>query len=400
MGGIGNYFHGERGEVDEVFYVAAGDMLYFDMSLRGDPHRRVAHDYGSDIGIDPSIRRGERVTYVRLSEWAGLWVREGEEHTPRVGEALDRCRDHRARTILPYGRHRWKRWLGLRPVRGERDIPFRKNGPTDDRPRTELSLFLSYARDDVLLARDFREFLTKEAALDVWLDLYQPSQPVSTDEEVTAWLRQAVYGTRLFLLLLTRSAQESKWVRSEVEWATAKQREQPDFQVLFLNLADLDFTPPRSSWVLDCRTLSMGEILEETYARIYGYTGRRQWLAAEPPEERSRRTEPPTVSHWAAGEAGVAIDLSVDRRGGELRWTLRYEKNGSEKIARGRGDSEVVDLGIRRGDRIASTVFQHRYPLWMRSQELSLTTYDVYRVYTEAVREAGKAAASRRRSGM
>jgi hypothetical protein len=102
MSGIGNYHHGERGTVLARKWTVNDDYFAFVIQLSGDPYREFAQDYASDIGIDPKIQVGDDVVYVRLGQYAGLWVKANSEFAPALEVSLERrtiVRDLRHRTV-------------------------------------------------------------------------------------------------------------------------------------------------------------------------------------------------------------------------------------------------------------------------------------------------------------
>ena len=82
-------------------------------------------------------------------------------------------------------------------------------------------------------------------------------------------------------------------------------------------------------------------------------------------------------------EAGIAEHLLLEFTPGEpLHWVLTYcTKEGEIKEVEGRGPDEVVDFGIRMDDRIAFYMHNGIFPIWMRSDDLTLTPSDVMREY-------------------
>ena len=79
----------KRGSVLALKWNAYHDdnNLSYVMALRGDPHRIAAYDYGSDIGIDPLIKPGDRVVYVRMTLPLNLGKRRSSVHTG-IGRSL------------------------------------------------------------------------------------------------------------------------------------------------------------------------------------------------------------------------------------------------------------------------------------------------------------------------
>lgn len=395
MGGIADYFHGEAGEATRLFWFADESRLFFDMDLRGDSHRERTTDYGSDIGIDPAIKPGAQVTYVRLDETSGLWVESGNEFTPNLEQALARCMEHREQFIDAY---RYVPKPGKTPPTTWIDWLTRETGlkvytRTDfegagtafsDRPSTPISVFLSYRHHDVLLAREFYDALRKDAKADVWLDLAQPGKAPTPAAEVETWLKKAVYGTQLFLILLTRAALESEWVMKEFTWAAERAHSEKEFHPILLNLENLKLPAGAPMSILDCGHLSLGEILEEAYALMYQRKGRRQWLEAQLQRGWNEPQQAPCDFKYGQTAAGVAIDLSWSWQATELHWVLIYSSNDEEKRVEGHGREQIIDLGIRPGDRIAYYYFNQFFPVWMRSDDLSLSVQDVARNYARA----------------
>lgn len=388
MSGIGNYYHGENGEVSEVYYDTDDHRIFFNVLLRGDRHRDLAKDYGSDVGIDPSIRPGDKVTYIRLDNTSGLWVLAGDEHTPLLDKALARCHAHRRRWMEPYARRSDRRTL-LESLARETPYQIRTNGTPPsvntsmDEPHTPLSVFLSYASENVLLARDIYDYLRTEAKLDVWLDLAQQNPEAPSDSEVEAWLRQAVYDMHLFLILVTRTALGSQWVSRELQWASQKAHDEKRLQIIFLNLEDLPLPSRPFGWTLRCRTLAIGEILEETYALIYQYSSRRDWVGEQARRGVKDSYNRPFDYRYAEADAGTALRLTFRWVGSVLHWLLVYQKDGQERHVEGHGSEHIVDIGIKPGDKIASYVFQSMFPLWMRSTDLTITPVKVAREYAK-----------------
>jgi hypothetical protein len=395
MSGIADYFHGEVGEATRLFWFADETRLFFDMDLRGDPHRLRTTDYGSDIGIDPQIMPGAEVVYARLDQTCGLWVERGNEFTPRLEQALARCKQHRTRFIHAYrslpksGNTLPSSWLDQLARDTNLEVFTRgtfANGsfPTSERPATPVSVFLSYKHQDVLLAREFYDCLKDDAKADVWFDLAQQGKAPTPGDEVETWLKQAVYSSQLFLILLTRAALQSDWVMKEFMWAAERASTEKDFHPILLNLENL--TPPAaaSMSVLDCAYLSLGEILEEAYALMYQRKGRREWLADQLSRGWDEPLRKPYDFEYGRTAAGEAVALNWFWQGKELHWILTYVTDGREQRVEGHGGDQIVDLGIKSGERIAFYVFNELFPVWMRSDDLSVTPRDVIRNYSNA----------------
>lgn len=398
MGGIGQYFHGEEGSVTEVYWFASEEMLFFAMLLNGDPYRTYTSDYGSDIGIDPAIKPGCTVVYVRLDATCGLWVEKGHEFSPALDEALRRCHENREKYMNRYRyslKTSGKRWL--EELARESGIPVTIQGVERPRPRptpthrpSSVSIFLSYSHQDVLLAREFFNSLTKEAKVTTWFDLAQPQGSPTHDREVKEWLQRAIDSSQLFLVLLTRASAASEWVLDEIAWAAEKAEENENFHLLLLNLEGRPLPPVgvAPAFTLNCQGLDLGVILEELYALIDRRPGRSLWRE----EQRARGwgLSPETARGDAADvetQAGVAENLVLELRFGEIHWVLfYYTSEGVPKKAEGHGLEEVVDPGISKGDRIAFYMHNGIFPVWMRSDDLTLTPNDVMRDYRKVAK--------------
>ena len=368
------------------------------MFLEGNPYRTDTLDYGSDIGIDPAIKPGCTAHYVRLDSTCGLWVEKGHELSPAVDEALRRCHENREKYIQ---RHRYSLKTFGRPwleqLAKESGIPVTIQGvdrgrpqPTPTRRPSSVSMFLSYSHQDVLLAREFFNSLTKEAKVATWFDLAQSEASPTHEQEVEEWLRRAIDRSQLLLVLLTRASAASKWVSDEIAWAAERAREDENFHLLLLNL-EAGSIPPvgvAPAFTLYCKGLDFGVVLEELFAMIDGRPGRSVWREEqmargwEPSPEPARRQR-----EGVKTEAGVAEKLAIEFRFGEIYWRLSYYTNeGVLKEAEGQGLDEVVDPRISKGDRIAFYMHNGIFPLWMRSDDLTLTPGDVMRDYQKVAK--------------
>lgn len=382
MAGIANYYHGEGGEVVRLGWAADPELLFFVLELEGDPHRRTAQVYGSDISIDPDLRPGDRAVYIRLGTTTGIWLRQGEEQGPALEHALQRAGENQ-RWMEEFSRAGGRRKAWLAGLARQTGRPVRELGEDEvlsEAPRLDLSLFLSYSSSDVLLARDLYERLREEARVDVWFDLAQGGETLRHEEEVRAWLRGGVHSCKGLVLLLTRSSAASQWVQAEIGMARERMAEDPGFRLVVLQMEDAP-VPAGLSFV-DGRGLSPGEILEELYAKIYGREGRQDWLRRQGKAPRAaQRDAPPLLTR-----AGEAVSFSWRRRGWDLEWCLVVRHGDEIERVEGRGDSAMADLGIRPGDQVAFFV-SDKVPLWMRSKDLALTPAAVVRHYRKVLQK-------------
>lgn len=185
MGGIINYYHGESGTIVDRGYAPDEEERTYVLRLEGDPHRELTYDYGSDIGIDPLLRVGERAIFLRIDTYAGIWVREQDRFYPELDRAVGRVvsareQDHTEPRIT--------------------DETARKMGAGRvQRPATEASFFLSFSSENVLMARQVFEDLRDDAEVEVWFDLDQQGESPKHRRRAETWLREAVYASRGFI---------------------------------------------------------------------------------------------------------------------------------------------------------------------------------------------------------
>ena len=396
MSGIGNYFHGEAGSVADLCWVADENLLTYEMKLFGDPHREVARDYGSDISIDAALKPGDQAIYIRMNAWTGVWVKPENRFSPQLESALDRASRNRGpiRKYIDLTAHGVEAAISW----AEESLPSTTRIPvrvrhagesTSERPATAASIFLSYSSRNALVARQFFEHLKEDAKADIWFDLTKPGEAPAHDAAIERWLEEAIFECEIFLVLLTQASVDSHWVKKEVASAVAKGGQWgQDSHLVCLNLEGVrppDQVPRED--IIDCRNLSIGEILEELYGAVYKRDGRRKWLDEQ--RRRGWREELPNRSleyEHLRSDGGVADALKVDRQRGRVHWVLDYSEaqpDGSKvsRKAEGLGENAIVDLEIRSGDRVGFFMFLDQIPLWMRSGDLTLDPFDVKRRY-------------------
>jgi TIR domain len=395
MSGISQYYHGEQGEVVDLTWVTYEESLLYEMSLRGDPHRHSAFDYGSDIGIDPQIKPRDRVVYLRLNQYGGIWVEVSKQFHPELDEAERRVIKNRDfiekyRDLAESDRdaaYRWAESVAKRTAIRVR--PQLSHEKSSEKPGTPATVFLSYSSRNVLMAREMFRALQQEAQTDVWFDLRYAGESPTHDETISAWLERAVHECQIFLVLLTQASVNSDWVRREIDWAADKANKEESFHLILLKLEEVPVPkPPAGTYhVVDCSGLSTGEIREELYAAVYKRQGRRKWL-----EEQKRRGWP-GYSEGISGydhlrsESGIATALRWIREDGKLRWVLEYNVEGvAQKTEGGEREGPIVDLGIRPGDRIGFFMFNREKPLWMRSDNLGISPNAVIGAYDHKFR--------------
>src|SRR5262245_58254111 len=95
MAGIINYFHGETGTANEIYWRLTPSDIRLVISVDGDPHRVRAFDYGGDVSFDPAILPKDHVTYLRLDQTCGMWVRTLDIERGVLHRSLRRVRKNR-----------------------------------------------------------------------------------------------------------------------------------------------------------------------------------------------------------------------------------------------------------------------------------------------------------------
>ncbi len=137
--------------------------------------------------------------------------------------------------------------------------------------------------------------------------------------------------------------------------------------------------------VVDCSGMNTGEILENLYAAVYRRESRREWLAEQKKRGWPGYEEPPHGYEHLASDSGEVRALHWLRQDRQVMWELDYESDGEVKTVRGSGANEIVDPGIRPGDKVGFFNLATDKPLWMRSDDLSLTANEVVAAYHRAL---------------
>ena len=159
MAGIINYFHGETGTVNEFFWRLTPSDIRLVIAVDEDPHRVRAFDYGGDVSFDPAILPKDHVTYLRLDQTCGMWVRTVDIERGVLHRSLRRVRKNRL--MFDSMSQRRKRLSNNKgriadELTKETSICSRISNDDDidwinNVPATGVSLFLSYSNRDVLL---------------------------------------------------------------------------------------------------------------------------------------------------------------------------------------------------------------------------------------------------------
>lgn len=402
VGGLINYYHGESGLVVDRRYVVNDKQRAHTLRLRGNPHREFAFDYeGGDVRIDPVLKPGDRATFVRLDPYGGLWVREQDRLYPELQRAHDRIMSEIQRNSTP-----GVKVMRLHGIWAEQYVAEgtrRGSGvPLPNRPATRASFFLSFSSKNVMLARQIFEDLKYDAKVDVWFDLDQAGEAPEHLRRIETWLKGAIHDSLGFVLLWTRAANQSSWVRKEISWALERASRYPNFHFIVLKLDDEPVPDDISGtpYLVDCHDLwPVNGINEELFAAVGRRRGRTAWV-----EENRRRGVGLMVEEGEGSgyepfrsDSGIAISLRTWDEGDVFCWQLDYEKDRRLHKAFGRGRDEAVDLGIRSGVQVGFFVL-HRAPLvrfwpgrplWMRSGDLSIKPEEVWARYAQRSETAG-----------
>lgn len=401
MGGIINYFHGESGVIVDYQQIVNEEQHVHAIRLQYDPHREFAYEYGGDVGIDPLLKPGDRAIFIRTDTYTGIWVREQDQFYPELQRAVERVTERRMRDVQPG--HIVGRLAGIWAEQYIGDLTKSKTQPQfSERPATDISFFLSYSRRNALLARQIFEDLRYDAKIDVWFDLNQEGEAGQHPQRVEAWLREAVYKCRGFVLLWSKASKDSKWVNQEMLWASEKAARDPDFHFIILKI-DSEPAPTDiidKHYIVDCYDVwPVNGIAEELYAAITKRSGRTAWL-----EEHGQRGVLVEKDEGSLGyepfqsDSGVARSLYHWEEDGEFCWRLEYETDQTVKIASGQNQDQAVDLEIKPGDQIGFFVchraplvrFWPGIPIWMRSRDLRIRPENVAVTYRQRSKGKGR----------
>lgn len=302
MSGISQYYHGERGEVVEVSWIPDKDLLYYTITLRGNPFRIRALDYSSDIGIDPIIKIGDRPVYLRLDSYCGIWVATQNRFSTKLEKALERVKKNRQymkdyQQLVESQDPLLQRWLDS--LKEKTGVPV--GCQIEGEQIKELSffpvtIFLSYCHNNYLLAKEIRFFLSYDAKAEVWFapekeDLQQRLEAIKRWEGeekkktfLDRTLMESIQNSKIFILLLTSASMNSEYVQKELAWAEAKALSDKAFRLVLLKIENVPTPQLRQGGVVDCKGLGSEQFLEEIYAAAYNFEGHREWL-----EEQKRR---------------------------------------------------------------------------------------------------------------
>ncbi len=403
MPGINAYFSHETGTVSDVKWVIDEDVckFFYEMYLEDNPHRKYAFDYDSDIGIDPLIKRGDEVIYIRINNYSGIWVEKSHATNSEIDKAKKRVIEnrkfiHEFREISENNPEEIKEWLesiyektGIKVHRYKEDLA-EDEAPSDSSMPEALSasVFISYSSKNIMLAKEFVEKI-QGAHKKAWIDIEQMERS-SDHEYIKRTLKSAITGCQIFVLLLSKTANDSYWVNEEIDVARQQAQDRSDFHLIVLKIEDISVPEAirDTEYLIDCKGLSMGEIIEELYSAVYKRLGRQKWITKQDYfiSDNTKRRRLGGYSHLRS-DSGEAIALNWTRKGNRIHWVLDYISNGKERRVEGNTEDEVVDLGISPNDKIGFFLFNQKIPVWMRSEEkLDISPHIVVQDYLEKFR--------------
>jgi hypothetical protein len=243
-----------------------------------------------------------------------------------------------------------------------------------------------------MLARQIFEDLKRDGKVEVWFDLEQEGESPEHTRQIESWLREALYNSRGFILLWTKAAAESQWVRKEIAWASEKASSDPDFHFVVLKLDEEPIFPDLDTrYLVDCHDLwPTHGVKEELFAAVTERDGRMIWIeehrrrGIELEDEESPLSDPKYGYEPFRSDSGEAISLRHWEEDGEFWWQLEYQQGQRFHKAFGRGRDEIIDLGICPGDDVGFFIYNYR-PIWMRSANLHLKPSDVFVNYMQRV---------------
>jgi hypothetical protein len=449
MGGIISYFHGEAGVVKEKVWVI-GSRLELKLVLDDNPHRGSALDYGTDIGIDPDINTGDFCRYFRLDETCGIWLKDRNYTVKQIRKAIQRVLKNRKyiddyktnydKKLEDFDINAFAKNISISTKASVTiDLSFITNGYPPDKPTkkqlTKSSLFLSYSSKNILLAHEIYQMLSQNHLFEVWFDIDQPLKPTDPKNEINKWLEKGVQQSKNFVLLWTKEAAKSSWVRSEIQWALKQLKSDPEFKLVILKLHDESIKDEllENSYVIDIKGLwASNGINEELISILYNHPRRTEWnmehkfyglnLSIPTFDIRALKESianfrwflhvvAATYSNLINGvrkssflsygdfgsKSGVVKNFSIkqfveQKYWIELKWQLEVIIDGKLETVHGAGPFEPVDLDIKPGDKVGF-YFRRKLsnghvgiglPLWLCSENSKISFEDVINKYHQA----------------
>jgi hypothetical protein len=105
--------------------------------------------------------------------------------------------------------------------------------PTDKR---DFHAFISYRHYDQEIVDKIDFWLTEIAGFDIWLD--RRNLPPSS--KITSYLPMAIENSRAIILILSKQAVSSGWIKEEYDYAIAQRAEFPDFRIIPIVIEDCE----------------------------------------------------------------------------------------------------------------------------------------------------------------
>lgn len=125
----------------------------------------------------------------------------------------------------------------------------------------EYDIFISHSSSDALQARLIRGYM-RSHNLDCWLDNtnMRPSEPID-DMSISSRVGDALRRSRYLLLVLSKEALGSDWVKREVEYALKLRREDHHkLEIVAVTVEDLDLST-KPDWLTPVRVIDIGGAL-------------------------------------------------------------------------------------------------------------------------------------------
>jgi tetratricopeptide (TPR) repeat protein len=104
-----------------------------------------------------------------------------------------------------------------------------------DHKNAEKQIFISYSQEDQEFALDLATSIEKKTGKDsVWIDLFD----LSAGDELAPRIAGGIQSAKWFILILSKSSIESRWVKYEASLATYTALEKDDFRIITIRLDD------------------------------------------------------------------------------------------------------------------------------------------------------------------
>jgi len=347
MAGIRDYIHGEKGIVESLSIEQDDEgRLYRVLRMSGNPFRFDVIDYGSDIRIDPTLKKGESACYVRVDSWCGFWARSEEHYQPQINHAINRY---------------------FSPEDIDRNKFEIKNLNRHSLPEPiEASIFLSHSSWNKLFARFLRKDLERFGRVTVWLDEEQ-NDSLNTQNKLESWLSTAINKAKGIVILWHDACLTSEWVQREFEWAIERS------SIVPIVVVNCDGTQIPDS-LIECAHVVSVEGLwyahglgEEIFSYLHGFEPRSSWVIKNEilgnPGMKDPVSECMTYEDIAPHEGTAVTDLKWRIYNDNLIWSFKLRDRITGNIHEIKGPQTAndqnrkvrtaADFGIKKGNRVA-----------------------------------------------